>query len=92
MQSSENVQERMTALLTARFAPLEMALTNDSAKHAGHAGAGQDTHYRVRITAAAFTGKSRVERHRMVYEALQGEIDRGLHALQIQAFAPGEGG
>ena len=75
--------------------PLELEIVDESALHAGHAGAhgrsdGGSTHLRIRVRSAAFTGKSRIERHRIVNALLEGEIARGLHALAIEAKAPGE--
>ena len=84
------VQEEMERLLTQVFAPTRLEVTNDSAKHSGHAGddGSGESHFTVAIEAPAFAGKSRVERHRMVNRAL-GDIpgDR-VHALAIQVSAP----
>ena len=74
--------------LTARLAPTRLEVIDESAQHAGHAGAndsGAGTHFRVRIASHLFTDKSRVARHRLVYDALQDFIDQGLHALAIEA-------
>ncbi|MGR7994774.1 BolA family protein [Xanthobacter sp. ZOL 2024] len=87
--------------LEAGLRPLALDLEDESHKHAGHAGVMHDhkgahrddggiTHLRVRVVAADFAGKSRLERHRMVNALLQGEIAKGLHALAIEAKAPGE--
>jgi BolA protein len=86
------MQERITARLGEALAPQSLDVIDESAKHAGHAGArpGGETHYRVAIVAAAFAGKSRVQRHRLVYDALAAEIADGVHALAIDARAPGE--
>jgi BolA protein len=77
-------------LLRVAFSPTALAVADDSGKHAGHAGArpGGQTHFSVTIEAEAFRGKSRVESHRMVYAALDGLFDKGLHALAISATAP----
>lgn len=78
--------------LTNAFAPSTLDIQDDSAKHAGHAGArAGGGHFNVRIVAPAFAGKSLVERHRMVYAAL-GDVMRNdvIHALSIQAKAPDE--
>lgn len=84
------------------LSPTLLELEDESHKHAGHAGVMHDlkgaghrhdgglTHLRVRVISADFTGKSRLERHRIVNGLLQGEIARGLHALAIEARAPGE--
>ena len=73
--------------LTERLAPTALEVLDESAAHAGHAGAsasGQGSHIRVRVASPLFTGISRVQRHRLVYDALQDFIDRGLHALAIE--------
>ena len=73
--------------LLARLAPTYLEVLDESAAHAGHAGAnaeGFGTHFRVRIASPAFAGKSRVVRHRLVYDALQNFIAQGLHALAIE--------
>lgn len=74
------------ATLRERLAPTWLEVTDESAAHAGHAGANgleYGTHFRVRIAAPAFQGISRVTAHRLVYDALQDYLDAGLHALQI---------
>lgn len=79
--------------LQAAFAPVTLEVVDDSHRHAGHRGARPEgeTHYSVHIVAAAFAGKSRLERHRMVNAALADEIrpDR-IHALAVSARAPDE--
>ena len=67
-------------------------VVDESHLHAGHAGArpGGETHFRVDIVSDAFAGKSRIERHRLVNDALAPAFARGLHALAIKARAPGE--
>ena len=75
--------------LTSRLNPTQLEVIDESADHAGHMGAnaeGFGTHFRVRIASPAFTGKSRVARHRLVYDALQNFIDQGLHALAIEVI------
>ena len=74
--------------LRERLSPLSLQVIDESYQHAGHAGAngsGFGTHFRVRIASPVFTGQSRVARHRLVYDALFDFIDRGLHALAIEA-------
>ncbi len=85
-------QERLAETLNASFSPQAMEIVDESAAHAGHAGAreGGQTHYRVRMTAAAFTGLNRVARQRAVNQALKAEFDAGLHALALELKAPGE--
>lgn len=63
---------------------------DDSHLHAGHAGAREGRHFTVRIVSPRFAGLSRVGRHRLVYDALDALIPRGIHALAIEARAPGE--
>ncbi|MFK8249960.1 BolA family protein [Ancylobacter terrae] len=76
----------------ATFEPERLELIDESGLHAGHGGhrPGQLTHLRVRIVAEAFRGASRLARHRAVNDALGGVLADGLHALAIEAKAPGE--
>ena len=72
--------------LMARLKPTHLEVIDESADHAGHVGAnaqGFGTHFRVRIASPAFAGKTRVAKHRLVYDAMQIFIDQGLHALAI---------
>ncbi|CAB3755146.1 BolA family transcriptional regulator [Burkholderia puraquae] len=78
------------ARLTASLAPLSLTVRDDSAQHAGHAGAAAGGHFTVTIVSAAFTGKPRVARHRLVYDALADAMQRGIHALAIVAYTPEE--
>ncbi|MGF6569275.1 BolA protein [Paraburkholderia sp. GAS333] len=79
------------ARLAAALAPAaSIQITDDSAQHAGHAGASAGGHFTVTIVAAAFAGKPRVARHRMVYDALADAMQRGIHALAITAYTPEE--
>jgi BolA protein len=78
---------RIEAQLRDRLHPSHLEVLDESALHAGHAGAnaeGFGSHFRVRIASPAFAGKSRVARHRLVYDAVQNFIDEGLHALAIE--------
>lgn len=77
----------LEADLRAALAPRFIEVLDESAAHAGHAGAngfGYGTHFRVRIGGPAFAGVSRVRQHRLVYDALQKYLDNGLHALAIE--------
>lgn len=76
------------AALRTALQPLELDVQDDSHLHAGHAGAREGGHYTVRIVSARFEGLNRVARHRLVYDALQGLIQSGIHALAIQARSP----
>jgi BolA protein len=81
--------EALTLKLQERLSPVFLEVLDESAAHAGHVGAndsGFGTHFRVRIQSDIFTGKSRVSRHRLVYDALQEYIDQGLHALAIEVI------
>lgn len=86
------MKELITRALNERFVPTQIVVTDESHQHHGHAGwrEGGETHFRLDIVSAAFDGKSRVERHRLVNEALAEAFARGLHALAIRARAPGE--
>lgn len=82
---------RIEEQLRARLSPTRLEVIDESAAHAGHAGAnaqGFGSHFRVRIASPAFAGKSRVACHRLVYDALQNFIDQGLHALAIEIIEP----
>jgi BolA family transcriptional regulator, general stress-responsive regulator len=83
------VAEQIHARLAESLNPTALVVLDESAAHAGHAGAsaaGEGSHIRVRIASPLFTGMSRVQRHRLVYDALQDFIDRGLHALAIEVI------
>jgi len=83
---------RLEAVLRAAFAPAELRVVDDSARHAGHSGArpGGETHYSVLVVADAFRGMSRVARSRAVHEALAAEFAAGLHALALTLRTPEE--
>ena len=81
--------QALTQRLQERLNPVFLEVLDESAAHAGHVGAndsGMGTHFRVRIKSPVFTGKSRVARHRLVYDALQEYMDQGLHALAIEVI------
>lgn len=85
--------ERIKTRLEADLAPLSLAVIDESHQHQGHGGwrEGGETHFRVRIVSEAFTGRSRLDRHRLVNAALARELADRVHALAIEAKAPGEG-
>jgi BolA protein len=86
------VKDILTEKLVEAFAPDSVEVVDESHQHAGHAGhrpEGQ-THYRIYIVAKAFSGKSRLERHRMINAVAADELKNGIHALAIHADAPGE--
>jgi BolA protein len=84
--------QRIRNTLGQALTPERLDVIDESASHAGHIGAvpGKTTHVRVIVVAEAFRGKPRVARHRMVNELLAPEMEAGLHALAIEAKAPGE--
>ena len=86
------VAEQLERKLTDAFAPTHLQIDDDSARHAGHAGArqGGESHFNVVIESAAFEGVSRVQRQRMVYQAVAEELAGPVHALSVKALAPGE--
>jgi len=87
-----NMVDTIERKLAAAFAPSELAVVDDSARHEGHAGhrPGGESHFNVRIVSAAFAGLSRVERQRRVYAALADEMKSQIHALALTTLAPGE--
>lgn len=84
--------ERIRAKLAAGLTPTALDIQDESAKHAGHAGArpGGETHFDIYVVAAAFQGQSRVARQRMVYRLLGDEIAAGVHALAMTTLTPDE--
>jgi BolA protein len=86
------MQQIITDKLTAAFAPDSLTVVDESHLHEGHAGhrPGGETHYRIYIVSAAFEGKSRLDRHRLVNAALAAELAGGIHALALHAAAPSE--
>ena len=82
--------------LTSAFTPLALEIVDESARHAGHAGATRgdgsqgETHFHVRLVSASFEGLSRVERQRRVYAALKEELAGPVHALSLAALTPAE--
>lgn len=95
-----SVQSQVESKLREAFAPERLAVLNESHLHAGHHHVGSEhhgafdgegeTHFRIRIVSPAFAGMSRIERHRAVNALLALELASGLHALAIEASAPGE--
>ena len=86
------VAARIRHKLVEAFAPERLEVDDDSARHAGHAGAGEggESHFNVILVSAAFVGLGRVERQRRVYAALAEELAGPVHALSLKALAPGE--
>lgn len=86
------VADAIVNKLTAAFQPERLEVTDESDRHAGHAGSrpGGETHFHVAISASAFAGLGRVARQRAVNAALRDELAGPVHALSIRASAPGE--
>ena len=83
--TAANLEQR----LRERLQPVQLEVIDESYMHAGHVGAndtGVGTHFKVRVGSPLFTGKTRVARHRLVYDALQDFIDQGLHAVAIETL------
>ncbi len=80
------------ARLRAALAPEHVAVVDQSEQHRGHAGyrEGGGTHFRVTLVSPLFEGRSRVERHRLVYDALGGIVGDEVHALALELYAPAE--
>ncbi|AKM07180.1 BolA-like protein [Pelagerythrobacter marensis] len=87
------LQTEIEALLAEAFSPTRLEVINDSASHRGHAGddGSGESHFTLVIESEAFTGKSRLERQRMINRALGDIPGERVHALAIRAFAPGDG-
>jgi BolA protein len=88
MSTSRIAQIR--SALERELTPLSLEIEDDSAKHAGHAGAREGGHFRVTLVAGKFTGRSQLERHRLVYAAVAPLMGQAVHALSIVARAPEE--
>ena len=88
MGTADTIREKLTAALT----PLSLEIVDESALHAGHAGAhpGGESHFRVAVVSAAFAGRNRVARQRLVYDILQAELAGGVHALSLVTRSPDE--
>jgi BolA family transcriptional regulator, general stress-responsive regulator len=86
-----NTVEKIEKILRETLAATVVEVENESALHVGHAGAASGGgHYRVKIVSPLFEGKTRVQRHRMVYNALSAEMQRTIHALALTTLAPGQ--
>jgi stress-induced morphogen len=87
-----SVEQRIKEKLTKAFAPQALEVVNDSQRHAGHAGSPGtgESHFSVKVVSAAFAGKSRLERHRMVNDVLAEELAGKIHALAVSALTPEE--
>ncbi len=87
-------RDRIAAKLGAALQPTQIDIYDDSHRHAGHTGDNPDghgeTHFKVSVESAAFVGKSRVDRQRLVYGVLAAELKERIHALELVLRAPGE--
>ncbi|MFZ3123896.1 MAG: BolA family protein [Acidovorax sp.] len=86
---SNTLAQAMQQRLSEKLQPTHVEVVDESAAHAGHAGANSTdfgTHFRVRIASPLFAGHSRVAQHRLVYDALQEFIDQGVHAIAIEVL------
>lgn len=88
MSVADDIREKLTQALT----PARLDVVDESDRHKGHAGArpGGETHFRVTVVSEAFDGKSRIERHMLVNEALAAELEGPVHMLSIKALTPAE--
>lgn len=84
------IADEMHKRLTEAFAPVELVVVDDSESHRGHAGfrEGGESHFNLRIRAAAFAGQSRLQRHRAVHAALGADLVGRIHALSLDLAAP----
>jgi BolA protein len=89
-----SVEDQIREKLTRAFAPVALDVVNESHHHAGHAGSPGtgESHFRIKVVSAAFAGKSRLERHRMVNAVLADELSGRIHALAVTALTPEDGG
>jgi stress-induced morphogen len=92
MCAMQSRADRIASVLRAAFSPSALAITDDSARHAGHAGARPEgeTHFSVSLVSPLFRGQSRVERARAVHAALAREFGAGMHALSLTLRTPEE--
>ena len=92
MPETATLKDWITETLRTQLAPAHLDVIDESHIHAGHSGARPEgeTHFRLDVVSAAFEGKSRVERHRIVNAALDPAFKRGLHALAVKARTPTE--
>ena len=88
--TNAQLHDEMAAALAAALAPTVLELVDDSAAHAGHAGARSGAHFNLRIVSPRFAGLARIARHRLVYDALRPWMAEGVHALAIDARTPEE--
>ena len=88
MHAARPTLPQLEAALRQAFEPTELEVRDDSHLHAGHAGAREGGHYAVRLRSVRFAGLRRVQRHRLVYDALAAWMPHGIHALTVDADVP----
>jgi BolA protein len=89
--SALSTQQTIETRIRERLAPIHLEVIDDGAQHAGHAGAASGGgHFSVFVVSAAFEGKNRVARHRLVYDLLQDMMQGAIHALALRTVAPSE--
>lgn len=93
-QKSPSVKDAMTAKLETALAPLFLEVIDESDQHAGHMHnpGGGETHFRIKLVSASFSGKSRIDRHRAINALVAEDLRAGVHALAIDAKSPKEAG
>ncbi len=84
------VQKRIIEKLEREFQPSFLRVTNDSALHAGHAGAGEETHFTIEMVSSRFSGLAKIARHRLVNHCLADELNGPVHALSLKLKSPQE--
>jgi BolA family transcriptional regulator, general stress-responsive regulator len=82
--------EKLREALTARLAPVQLSIRDDSAAHAGHAGAREGGHFAIVVVSEQFAGRTRLQRHQLVYDAVAELMRTDIHALSIEAKTPQE--
>jgi BolA family transcriptional regulator, general stress-responsive regulator len=92
METKMSVADKIRARLEQSLAPVRLEIIDESHRHAGHSGArpSGETHFNVEIAASVFEGKSRIARHRMVFELLKDLMDAPVHALALRTLTPQE--
>jgi BolA protein len=88
--TEHSLHAALTQALATQLEPVVLELVDDSAAHAGHAGAKAGAHFNLRIVSTRFAGLPRISRHRLVYDALRPWMAEGIHALAIDARTPDE--
>jgi BolA family transcriptional regulator, general stress-responsive regulator len=88
--TAESRVERIRTVVQDRLHPVRLEIRDDSAAHVGHVGGGGKGHFYIRVVSEVFSGKSLVERHRLVHDALAALLETDIHALALNTKAPDE--